>query len=274
MNAKKLQTAKERKTGLKLFPSFKKNLTQRLKLRLPLWKPKTASMVGGTLKTKASKDLKSWNICTSCRELLLGKFIEISDTGNMALLDKDYDPKRNSKVPPHILLEAWGNINMEYTQLMDSGKIKRLLSDGVDNEVRRLELEIIMSVIKVLNETYDSGLVKILNGYGYKFKFDHTNKDTYYRDLNRVITLSKNRIVSIREKDAEMQRLMKEEDVQARNEEDSWTELLITLSDDAGYPLDRNKITVYEFCVRHKNLLKKMKMEAKSASKLASIPKH
>lgn len=252
-----------------------KNTLTRIPLPWLLWKPKTASLAGDQSEMKASDGLKSWNIYTSCRELMLDRFIEISADGNLFLLDKSIDPKNEnsvSKVPPHVLVATWSEINIEYASLMDNGKQKRLLTDGVDSEVKQLELDIILSTVRVLNETYDSGLVDILKGYGYRFKYDPRNAEQYHKDLARVISLSNKRKIDIIEKERELQRLSGEENVKIKNEKDGWTEILVALSDDVGYPLRADAITVYEFTVRHKNLVKKLKTREKEASKMAHLP--
>lgn len=273
MNANKSTKQNAKRNVISYLAASLRNMWTRITSRLRLWRQKTVFLGGGQSATKASNDSRSWNIYTSCKELSLSRFIDISIDGNMALLDPEYNGEGLSSVPPDILLKAWTEISLEYTQLMDNGKLKTLLKNGVDSEVLRLELDVIYSVVNVLSTCYDTGLVKILKGYGYNFNYDYKNPESYFNDLAKVISLSKRKKVEILTKEEEINRASTDEGSKREATKEDWIRDLVALSDDSGYKLDPDQISVFEYTVRYKNLLDKIKLQRKQNSKIQAMPK-
>jgi hypothetical protein len=233
----------------------------------PLSKPKTVSLVGDPKGMNHSKDSPLWNIYRSCRELPLDIFIDVSINGNLSLLDKNYDPTSDlspAPVPFDILNEVWSDLNLEYTELMDNGTMKTLLIHGIDSEVLKSKFMIISTLVQALGVVYDKEMVDMLKDYGYKFSFDHSQPEKYYKDLSRVTTLSKNLLVQITLKEGEVQKLKPDTSERKDPSIDDWTSSKIALDDDAGFAIDWGKKTVYEYTQRHKNLVAKLKQKIKN----------
>ena len=90
--------------------------------------------------------------------------------------------------------------------------------------------------------------------------------------MSRVVSRSKSRVIDLKIKEVEISRISQEAEIENKDVKDGWTEILISLSDDVGYPLHPDTMTVYEFAIRHKNLISKLKSKAKNASKMAALP--
>lgn len=198
----------------------------------------------------------------------MSKFIDISYNQNLSLLDKNYDPETgisSSIVPSEVLEKTWADINLEYTELMDNGTMKSLLTTTAEIELLKLNFSLITSVVEVLKEHHVSELVDILKEYGYSFPFDPKDPVKYHKDLGRVLTQAKALIVQIRIKESEAREVAPKEEQAGQATRDDWDDILIALSDDAGYDLDSNKLTVYKYTTRYKNLLKKISAKIQNA---------
>lgn len=208
---------------------------------------------------------KSWNIYRSCRDLPMNRFIEISKDGNFSLLDRKCNNEEYvSPVPPGVLLDAWGEINLEYTELMDNGKLKRLLLNGIDTEVKRANLEIVAGLVKVLTDQYDEGLVKVLKGYGFDYEFDYKDEKAYYKDLTKVTAQSKTWLVQILTNEKELDEAAQSNKAGNTRETD-WTELFFAITNHFKIPMiEPEKITVYGFIVQYKNFIKDLTQRSKS----------
>lgn len=237
-------------------------------LRWPLSKRKTDSSRKGRSTTKASRDSESWSIYRSCRELPLSKFIDITLNKNLSLLDKNYNLDADvspDRVPSEFLLAIWAEINLEYTELMDNGSMKTLLENTASIELLRINFNLITSMVEVLTQMHVPELVDILKEYGYNFQFDPNNPVKYQKDLARVLTQAKALIMQIKMKEAEARAIAPKEEAAGEATQDDWEDSLIALSDDAGYPLDPSKITVYQYTSRYKNLMRKFQSKIQNA---------
>ncbi len=222
----------------------------------------------GRSKTNALEGLKSWSIYRSCRELPLSRFIDISFELNLSLLDKNYDLKTDTspnRIPSEFLIAVWSEINLEYTELMDNGNMKSLLVATAEIELLKMNFNIITSAVEVLKEQHVPELVEILKECGYNFPFNPNEPIKYQKDLGRVLTQAKALIVQIRIKEGDAHSLAPKENNAVQTSRDDWTDSLIALSDDAGYPIEPAKITVYEYATRYHNLIKKFNARIQNA---------
>lgn len=195
-------------------------------------------------------------------------FIDISVTENLSLLDKNYNIEKDiSIVPVSVLVQAWSDINLEYTGYMDDGTIRRLTTLLIDIEVLKIKSNIINNTLTILTEGYDEELVNILREFGYNFKFDKENKALFLADVNRVASMSKSLLVKIKTKEAQARTHIPEEKEQRKITMEDWLDSLVLLSDDAGYPVRSEDVTVYEYTRRHNNYMRKMRSKIKNTTK-------
>jgi len=204
-------------------------------------------------------------------DLPLTVFIEISESGNLSLLDKDYKPASGvkSNVPPEVLISKWNDIHLEYIDLMDTGRMKSMVAMGLVVEAMRTELDVTYSAVEILKSDYSPEMADLLRRLGYRMKFDPDNKQQYLKDLSRVLSLSKNKLIAIKSKESELSRMPMLED-RDLDDKGGWTKLIISMSDDVGYAIPIEKITVYEFSIRFQNMVRKAKLNAKSKMALDS----
>ena len=197
----------------------------------------------------------------------MSRFIDISLEQNLSLLDRNYDPDTDvstTRVPSDFLIAIWAEINLEYTELMDNGSMKSLLTNTAEIELLKMKFNLVTSLVETLTVTYVPELVDMLKEMGYNFQFDPKDPVRYHKDLSRVVTQSKNLVVQIRIKEAESRTLAPKEGTTGEASRDDWEDSLISLSDDAGYPLDPETMTVYQYATRYKNLMKKYQSKIKT----------
>lgn len=232
--------------------------------RLLSFRRRTLS-VGDRSMQKTLEDSKSWNIYRSIKELPLERFIRMSTDPDMNLsyLDKDYNEKDDrSNIPSEVFIGIWAEITMEFTEGFDLGSLKESLSLKVTIDHLHTKFSTIISIIGVLNQSYEQELVDILKEYGYNFSFDHTNEDKYRKDLKRVTSLAKNILVDIRRKEAELMVTVPQEEGKTKTLDD-WEEDIIILNDEAGFRIDWSVETVSTYIKRYKRLLKKLQAQQK-----------
>lgn len=190
----------------------------------------------------------------------MSRFIDISLDLNLSLLDKNYDPETDTspnKIPSEHLIAVWAEINLEYTELMDNGNMKSMLTSTAELELLKLKFNIIAMLVEVLKEQHIPELVEMLIEFGFNFSFDPKDSVKYQKDLGRVLSQAKALVVQIRVKEAEIRGLAPKDEQEGTTTRDDWEDSLIALSDDAGYALDTAKLTVYQYATRYKNLMRK-----------------
>ena len=199
----------------------------------------------------------------------MSRFISIRITGNISNLDKAFDPNDdnfNSAVPINELIETWSAIDSEYTELMDTGKMKDTLKDTSDKTVLDAKYLLIAKIVEVLRIIYHQELVDILREEGIEEELDPSNPEQYYRTLNRMLTLSKTLLMESKIKEAQIKSRFSESDEIAEpiDEGDNLRDILNIIRADAHYFVEAEKITVYDFAWMYQALMKKLRTKTKT----------
>lgn len=229
--------------------------------RLPLLRRKTASRGAAKSGTKASAGSKSSSIYRSCKELPLDRFIEISETQNFSLLDRNYDPHNDqteSKIPVAELLATWEDISLEYSELIGPDTLISALEKRVKYDWYTHNFTLVTFAVQILSHVYDEELVQILKEMRVGDGIDNSDPVRYAKSLERVITRAKSQyLIPSKVLLGEIESLSKSVE-HTEQPKDFWLSVKIALENEAGFHLDWSKKTVAEYAERYKALLRKI----------------
>lgn len=180
--------------------------------------------------------LKRWSLYSRCDELLLYRFIKCLN-GDLSAL------KKVRFVPKSWMKEAWTSINEEYARDIDNNKYVELTKSLKDIFRDSLRLMIADSCVQVLLNKHSENAAGVLRNLGYKYKFDPSNKDSYIRDLTRVM---KNLKMLSLELETNKKSYNARTTVKATTKEHV-TETLVSLSRFMQFRIDPGKTTVKEY---------------------------
>lgn len=180
--------------------------------------------------------LKRWSLYSRCDELLLDRFIKCLN-GDLSAL------KKVRFVPKSWMKEAWTSINEEYARDIDNNKYVELTKSLKDIFRDSLRLMIADSCVQVLLNKHSENAAGVLRNLGYKYKFDPSNKDSYIRDLTRVM---KNLKMLSLELETNKKSYNARTTVKATTKEHV-TETLVSLSRFMQFRIDPGKTTVKEY---------------------------
>lgn len=146
-------------------------------------------------------------------------------------------------VPKSWMKEAWTSINEEYARDIDNNKYVELTKSLKDIFRDSLRLMIADSCVQVLLNKHSENAAGVLRNLGYKYKFDPSNKDSYIRDLTRVM---KNLKMLSLELETNKKSYNARTTVKATTKEHV-TETLVSLSRFMQFRIDPGKTTVKEY---------------------------
>lgn len=204
----------------------------------------------------------------------MNRFIEISVTKNLSLLDKNYNPVTDStpvRIPVEYLATIWADINLEYTELVDGGSIKSMLTRTAEAEALRMKYVMVTALVEGLSVQYHEDFVNMLQELGYSVSLDLNDKEKYTKQLSRIMTQAKNLLVQIKAKEGEVVKAPAPEDGEEKDPEsslDEWHNNMIAIREDVGYHVKTEDITVYEYTQMRKNLIKKLEYNLSKARAL------
>lgn len=210
------------------------------------------------------------SIYISCRELPLDRFRKMWREGETPLyLDRGYDPNiedYHTTVHPDILVELWGHIQLEYTELMDGGNLARTLKAALRIEECRIKYDLINSCIALLSIYHSPEVITILSELGYSVSTDpNQDMELYLLELNRIRSLAKEIQVEIDILRGELDNPVAP--VKTEDDSDDWLDTLLLLEEDCGFRLLEESIVVYEYTRRVKKYMKKLKQKIQQAKK-------
>lgn len=207
----------------------------------------------------------STNIYRRCSETPLSVFIDCS-------VDRDY-PKllKRGRASEKKLAEAWSELYSEYSDLTGGQSYKLLLN--LSKEIAYLEGKLLAVglCLRVLAHRPDPRCIKILDSYGYKYRFDPSNLETYEADLKAVIARSGAIQLEITQKRKELEG--KEVSVNGKQlTRETYITMLAGLSKHMGFRIDPENTTVSEFVAYRKNYEKEIEAIKKYQEKQNPIP--
>lgn len=235
---------------------------------LRLLKRKAKSFRTENTTPKASQRLKSWSMYNSCKELTLDKYIEITETANYSLLDKNYDKETDvssSPVPAEDLIKKWEEIEIEYTSLMAGRRLNESTVLQVHIELLMLKYDILLKSIELLRNDDSEHLRNTLKDLGYPLKSKFSYREKYLKELDIIFKKAKSIHIEIDKKVNEFNKIntVPNEAKNISKEDDLWIDSLIVLSDFAGYNIKASEITVYEYAKRFKAYLRQAEKQQK-----------
>jgi len=161
--------------------------------------------------------------------------------------------------PIEILVETDYNLRTQYADAIGDHEYLHycnLLIETIRLETTLVQIE---NIVKVLKECYNKVLANLLNRLcSSSFDFDITNYEDYTNKLQRCLNRSKSLKINIDLKKMALEKLEAKQGKGSNPKREYFLGTLITLSDDSGYPLREESVTVWEFCERIKRFNKKI----------------
>lgn len=177
---------------------------------------------------------------TSCTELPLYNFIKI-----LVHADYSYLIKKNGiiKANPE---DVWSDIFSEYITLANDSQQNYLLSLLKDITVLSNKITIIQSIVDQLAINYHKDLADQLRAFGFRYKYDPSDEDQYFKDLRLTVTQSKSMALKIEQRKTELDKLNNSGNKVTESEYDN---LLFELGKFQGFPFRAKENTVSQFIV-------------------------
>lgn len=149
--------------------------------------------------------------------------------------------------PLEELQKVWWNIYTEFIQLSDEPDIRlalRLTRSIYEMKYRKIKIECMVAYLAV---KWDEDLVNELRRKGYRYKFDYNRPTEYTRDLKLILSRLKRYEIDIEIFQAELTAI-EQKNTGAKVSEAYFTKTLVRLGNHNKYRIDREVITVAEYC--------------------------
>ncbi len=216
---------------------------------------KNTSSATAMLSTPLQTDTSSSKWYRSISELQLSQFIRVTVDENIYALVISGKPSDED------LIEAWGQIQLQYADAMKDNEYKLLVS--LMKEVHRISIlyDSIHMAIAELRKRYVKQFADRLNRWlESSFKFDVRFPDDYEEDLKRAYNRSKGIKLDLDLKRASYEAIQKKfSSAGNKLTREYFQGILITLSDHVRYPVT-DSVTVFEYCDRIRRLNDHLKM--------------
>lgn len=181
----------------------------------------------------------------NCRELPLENFIRCLTHGQVSyLLKRDGTPTITNREK---LEKVWNNIFYEYVDLVGDPDHRATLILVRDIARYEGETALFYEVWRQLRNNYNQSLVDLVRKMGYPGKYDPTNQQEYFRELDLAFKKHKAKIFELDRKRREMAEINQRAEKRGKRTVD-YEELLAELSAFQGYKIDTKSTTVAEFC--------------------------
>lgn len=177
----------------------------------------------------------------SCKTIRLGAFLRAYCNNDLSVLIIEGNPT------PEQLKDAWDEILFEWSGLIRNGDSAYML--GLNKRVALLKFDItyVENAIAILRVRFDQDIVNYLvTELGFHGIYNPEDEVAYNRQLDRVISLAKTKIVELKELEEEHERLNKTVEGKKQSEEDMMM-TVSALSKYIGYRLDRDTVCADEF---------------------------
>ena len=183
------------------------------------------------------------NVYESIYVLTLDKFIDCLCDAKLKVLELP-----GKKASPQELSTAWQKIYEQYAECVQDSEQKYMTRLTKEINLLGTKLNLVNLILDRLSTKHSpevlSELKKILNVPG---KFDPNDGAQYKKDLGLAVSLSKQLFVKMKEKEAELQRLMPTAQEAGRINRSHFDSLLIQLSKHLKFQVNRRQVFVSEF---------------------------
>lgn len=203
---------------------------------------------------QGNKPLSSLYLHT--RETPLEVFIDALVNKNLSRLIK------YGRASQRQLAEAWETLFAEYCEISGSTQYQRLIN--LTKEIGSLQSKLlsIQVSIRVLGFRYSSKSISTLARFGYKYRFDIQDPESYTRDVKSVLLKSKSVELALDQSLVEYQKLISSTDEKPLTEE-YFEKALVELSKFMGFRVDPRQVTVSEYVAMLKRREKEIELLSK-----------
>ena len=156
----------------------KRKIWDMIRLFLFRLRTETQHICGDPQTTPTVNDLEL-SVITSCKELPLKTFIDISIDGNLSLLGKGNEMQLQS---------AWSKILSEYYSLIEDSQASRYVELIAGMEAIRFRAAYFDFLINALLECYHEDIADVMKELHPRFKF---TPESYLKDIEYVQTIEK-----------------------------------------------------------------------------------
>lgn len=177
-------------------------------------------------------------------ELTLDRFIKCNvDETTKHIKRYRFTPKKAQNL-------AWDSINEQYRIAIDDKSYDSALHEAKQNFLLENKVIRASACINALSINYNDELVAQLKEMG--FIIDNSTNEKYTRSFNRAVNQIKSLHVKLRQKQFEAEEESKKAG-KFKLTHQYFVNMLLSLSKFTGYPLNKNTITVLEFCAIQKS---------------------
>ncbi len=145
-------------------------------------------------------------------------------------------------------MEAWGNIQEEYSDSIKHGKGKGVFEAGKALVYNQWKLNFVALCLEALKTEYDVSIAERLSSLGYDFIADTEDKEAYLKQIYAVEGEAKFLIVQQNALYKEYQKLTGTNNAPVKRSLIDFEKELRILSKYMGYSIKKEQITVVEFC--------------------------
>lgn len=191
---------------------------------------------------------KQPRLFTRCSQTPLDVFID-------ALVNKNLDRLViYGKATQKQISDAWELLFTEYCEISGSPQYQRLVHLLRTIGSTRAKLLSVRACIAVLSHRYSERSVQTLRLFGYKYSFNVNDKISYANDLKSLEQKIKTSELSLIQTEKEYYELLNESE--NSNDDNYFPQTLIELSKYMGFRINPREITVSEFVLMQKRMLK------------------
>jgi hypothetical protein len=201
------------------------------------------------------QDLSLDEAYTCCTDLPFWAWVKVTTTKDLKYLIK------SGTVPVEELYSIWDKINDEYRTLSGDTDSNHTFELYKDMHILDREIMTITSIVNQLRILRNPELIDMLqNVFG--FSYEYVDLDN---DLNKTITGAKARVMDLKLKEKEYNDIVATEDKQNELTEFDFIEQLVVLSEDIGYEIRMDAISVAQYIAYYN------KFKAKVLIKLSHV---
>lgn len=168
---------------------------------------------------------------------------------------------KSGNPPEHEIAKAENELRIQYADAIGDAEYRMYVN--AIKEVASLEMTLsqIHNLVRALADTYVPQFVKALNKLLHSnLVFDVTKPQEYDESLQRAIRRSAGLKIRRDLKQAALVKMEEKYNGTGKVSREYYLGVLISLSNDAGFRMNENDITVWEFCERIKRLNRKNEM--------------
>jgi hypothetical protein len=212
---------------------------------------KDTNISSATQQQPSATNSISWSLYRSIYELPLSKYIDCIVDGNLsALIREGYPPEQD-------IILAWNTIMEQDSAAAGDAEYHLYFSLFKRIAILTTDLNAVHKLVEILSFMYHEPLAKELNLLlKTNFKFNAANQEEYQSLLKRCINRSKAMKIELDMKIIQYEEMEKKLVKNEKPTREYFFNILISLSDHAGYDIRAENITVYEYRERLRRLKK------------------